>query len=362
MNFNEISNVRLVNQQVFHPVYKSVKDVVEKMAALQAQDFNMSKWAIGTRLSNSTVKAIESAFNKAEILRTHLLRPTWHIVSSEDIYWITKLTAPQIKSALKSRQKELELTESVIKKSYKVIADSLEKGKHLTREELVKELEKSKIKTSNNRASHIFLMAELEGLVCSGIISGKKQTYALLEKRVPGKKILYKDEALAELAGRYFSTRGPATLQDFAWWSGLSISDSKNALEMIRKDFISETINSKTFWFKDSFPASNGENDTVHLLPAYDEFVISYKDRSPAVDQGNIIKAVSNNGIFRPVIIHNGKVTGIWNTLRNKEKVLIEAKLFKSPGNKVKKLIQEAAFKFGKFFQEEIESIIVQFE
>lgn len=198
-------------------------------------------------------------------------------------------------------------------------------------------------------------MAELDGLICSGIIKKKKQTYALLEERVPLKKILYRDEALAELAKRYFTSRGPATVQDFAWWSGLSMSDSRNALEIIKGSLNSVTINSKTFWFKDSSSVSENKKDVIFLLPAFDEFIISYRDRSAAITQQNFSKAVSNNGIFRPVIVYKGNITGIWRPVRKKDKVLIEIKLFKLPRNSMKKLIKKASSGFGKFLGKEIE-------
>ncbi len=355
MLFDEISRLRLVNQQVNHPFNKSAKDVVKEMGALQAQDFNMSKWAVGIRLPFSTNRTIETAINNAEIIRTHLLRPTWHIVSAADIYWLLELTAPQIKSSLRSRHKELEITELVIKKSKKIIENSLQGEFQLTRDELVSKLENSKIKTNNNRASHLFLMMELDGVICSGIIKGKKQTYALLEERVPAKKILYKDEALAELAKRYFTSHGPATLHDFTWWSGLSMLDSRNALEIIKESFISETVNSKTLWFKDSFKNKEKMNNEVYLLPAYDEFIISYKERSAAIAQENISKAVSCNGIFRPVIVHKGKVIGIWKSEKNRDKILIEAALFKSHSNLTSSLIKKASLLFGNFLRKKVE-------
>ncbi len=226
---------------------------------MQAQDYNMSKWAVGVRLPGSTNKTIETAIDMAEIIRTHLLRPTWHIVSAKDIYWLLELTAPRIKASLKSRHKELEISEYVIKKSKKIIEDALLGDHHLTREELVGKLENSKIKTNNNRASHIFLMAELDGLICSGKIKGKKQTYALLEERVSRKKNFNREESLAELSKGYFKTRGPATLQDFAWWSGLTLTDAGKAFETVKEDFISEMINSRTFWFEDSIVSSQSK-------------------------------------------------------------------------------------------------------
>ena len=358
MLFDEISKLRLVNQHVSHPGHKAAEVVVGEMVAIQAQDFIMAEWAIGIRLHNPTNKTIETALNNAEIIRTHLMRPTWHIVSSKDIYWLLELTAPQIKSSLRARHKELEINEQVIKKSKKIIENSLQRDNHLNREELISKLENSKIKTKNNRASHIFLMLELDGLICSGITKGKKQTYALLEERVPAKKFLYKDEALAELAKKYYTSHGPATLYDFAWWSGLSMRDSRNALEMNKENFISETFKSKTFWFKDSPEIKQKMNNNIYLLPAYDEFIISYKDRSAAVKQEDISWAVSSNGIFRPVIVYKGTVIGLWKSIEKKDKILLEAILFKSNSNLTDRLINKASLLFGKFWGKPVEVTI----
>ena len=354
MHINEISNLRLINQQVLYSNMKSIDDIAKKLCAVQAQDYNMAKWALGVRVPGSTNEMIEASINNGEIIRTHLLRPTWHIVSSDDIYWLLGLTAPHIKTTLKSRQKELEITGYVIRKSKKIFEKELLDGHHLTRQELASKLEESKIRTNDNRASHIFLMAELDGLICSGRIKGKKQTYALLEERVSNKKMFSREEALAELAGRYFITRGPATLQDFAWWSGLSMSDSRNAIEMIKADFISEKFNSSLFWFKDPLLLSKRKNDEIFLLPAFDEFIISYKDRRAALPKENNSKAVSNNGIFRPIIIHEGKVIGIWRPSRKKEKIIIEIQIFKLINNAIKKLIEKSSKKFGNFLGQDV--------
>lgn len=355
MNINEIINLRLINQSISNTLSSGVKEIVTQMCAVQAQDFNMAEWAVGVRLNGSNIKTIETGLNNAEILRTHVLRPTWHLVTANDIYWMLELTSPRIKSSLKSRHKDLEITKNVINKSKKIFEKALGADHHLTREELVNKLNKSKIQTNNNRASHIFLSAELDGLICSGIIKGKKQTYALLEERVVSKRILYKDEALAELAGRYFKSRGPATLEDFVWWSGLSVRESRNALEMIRNDFVSVKIDSRTFWFKDASDTKKNMDNKIYLLPAYDEFLISYKDRSAVIPDEYFSKTVSNNGIFRPVIIYNGKVIGIWKRVRKKDKVLIEAILFKSPTNSTKKMIKKASLMLGDFLRDEVE-------
>ncbi|MBI5352017.1 MAG: AlkZ family DNA glycosylase [Chloroflexi bacterium] len=325
------------------------------MGAMQAQDYSMVKWAVGVRLPNSTDRTIESAINNGEIIRTHLLRPTWHLVSAEDIHWILELTAPQIKATLKSRHKELGISEAIVTKSNAVIKQALSDGIHLTRNELVTELEKHKIMTNENRASHLLLRAELDGIVCSGATKGKNQTYTLLEVRVPKTKPLSREKALANLARQYFSSHCPATIYDFVWWSGLSTSDAKQALEMVKSDFVSETIDSHAYWFTNILSSPKPEKEDVHLLPAFDEFIISYKDRSASLPFENHNKTVSNNGIFRPVIVVNGQIVGIWKRSIKKDKVIVEAEFFKQPSKSTMLQIEKATVQYGCFLEKEPE-------
>lgn len=354
MNLIEISNHRLRNQQIVESKFKTAQDIVDWMGAMQAQDFNMSKWAIGARLPDSTEKLIESAIDKGEIIRTHILRPTWHFVSSDDIYWMLELSAPHIKACMKSRDKELGLTDTIFKKSNVLIEKALRDGHHLSREELLTEFIKSGIPVDNNRTSHLLMRAETEGIICSGKTKANKQTYALLSERAPKAKTLKRDEALAELAKKYFTSHCPATLQDFVWWSGLSVSDSKQALEMIKSNFISETIGNQTYWVTNSFSNSRIDRDLVCCLPAYDEFIISYKDRTASLSFEKHHKAVFNNGIFRPIIVLNGQVIGIWRRMIKKDKVLLDTEFFYVPDKTVKDRLINAFNLFGHYINKKI--------
>jgi hypothetical protein len=355
MTFTDISNIRLINQQINAQKLKSVKDVINWMGAIQAQDFSMSKWAIGIRLPIATEKAIETAIDNGEILRTHLLRPTLHFVSADDIYWILKLTAPGIKASLKSRYKELELSESLFMKCTAIIEDELKGAIHLTREELTAILDKAKISTGGQRAYHILVRAELDGIICSGIVRSGKQTYALLNERVPKTKDLHKDEALEKISRKYFLSRGPATLQDFKWWSGLSMTEARNAFEMIKSDLVSEKAGSETYWAQSCLYVPENKEYSAHLLPAFDEFLISYKDRRASLPLINFKKAVSENGIFRPVIVINGQVMGLWKRTIKKEKVIIETDLFDPDNDSIKNQIEEGIEKFGQFLEKQTE-------
>jgi hypothetical protein len=349
MTFLEISNTRLFSQKIAATEFTSAKEMVGWMGAMQAQDYTMAKWALGTRLLNSTDEMVENAFNKGDIIRTHLMRPTWHFVSADDIYWMNNLSAFKIKSKLKSRHHELELSDSIISKSNTIFEKALLKGENLTREEMAAELERANVKPNNNQLYHLLFCAELDGIVCSGKMKGGKQTYALLSERVPFKRDLTKDESLAELAIRYFTSRCPATIDDFAWWSGLTISDAKNGLELVKSGFISETIDSMLYWFPISFSNAQSDKTSVHLLPAFDEFLISYKNRSASLSLTDNLKAVSSNGVFHPIVVRNGQVIGIWKRTIKKEKVIVEISFFQSPEPSTKSLVEIEAYRFGQF-------------
>jgi hypothetical protein len=354
MDPSQISHIRLHTQQVTATKFTSPKDLVYWMGAMQAQDYAMVKWAIGARLPNVTEKDVEKALDSGDILRTHVLRPTWHLVTAEDIRWMTALTAPHIKPLANSRHRDLGLTEEIFRKSGKVLEKTLRDGNHSTRDELIAKLNQAGIKTDENRASHIFVRLELNGLICSGVSKHGKQTFALLDERVSQSKPLSRDEALSALAQRYFSSHCPAMLDDFSWWSGLSKTDAKRALDMAGSNFISETIESKTYWFSEEFSKVKPK-ETAYLLPAFDEFIISYKDRSATVTFDNHKRAVSINGIFNPVIVVNGETIGIWKRTFKKDTVAIETEYFAKPTSAAKKMISQRMEQYAKFLGKKLE-------
>jgi len=349
MNISDTPFIRLHNQQLTQTNFKTAKELVNWMGALQAQDYNQAKWALGVRLPHLTAEQIETTFNQGDFIRTHLMRPTWHFVSPDDIYWLLELTAKQIKSAMKARNRQLELTEEVFRKSQEVMINVLEGNRSLTREELGVYLNNAGIKTADQRLPHILMEAEIDGIICSGGIREKKQTYALLSERVPEKKSLTKDEALALLARKYFTSHGPATLADFVWWSGLPVSEARKALALNKDVLFSEIHESDTYWFSGSFSHQKPETDSVVLLPAFDEYLISYKNRSAAIEADHHAKAISSNGVFRPIIVVNGRISGLWKHTIKKDKLLIDLNHFRPHNQSEKRLITRAAESFGHF-------------
>ena len=337
----EIVEQRIINQQLAGTKFKTPEEIVSWMGAMQAQDYAMSKWAVGVRLPNSTDESIEAAINKGEIIRTHVMRPTWHLVAPSDVRWMLALTAPHLRNALKSVHKTMGLTDQLFKRTNSIIEKSLSKNGSMTRGELVSELNKNKIKPDNLQMIHVMFNAELNATVCNGPMRGKQFTYALLDERVASTKTLTREESLAELSLRYFRSHGPAAIQDFAWWSGLPAADAKNSLEMIKSKLSSEKLENQVYWFKET-SAKEFTIRPIYFLPSYDEFMISYKDRSHSLASKFTASAITGNGIFRPIIVVNGQVIGIWSRDIKKERVIMESKFFKSSLKLKKKEMTEA--------------------
>jgi hypothetical protein len=359
MDPSAISQLRLINQQITGTTFTSPQEIVGWMGAMQAQDYAMLKWAVGARLPGSHQADIQQAIDAGEVIRTHVLRPTWHLVSAQDIQWMLALTAPRLKASLRHRHTQLELSEAVVSKSNRLIERLLRGGHQLKREELVAVLNQAGIQTNENRASHLFFCAELEGILCSGADRDGKPTYALLPERAPEKRSLSKEEALACLAKTYFTSRCPATLQDFAWWSGLTASDARQALDLVKASFISETIGNRTYWLSPACAHANlSSQEALYLLPAYDEFIISYQERNASLQQADDPRAISENGIFRPVIVLDGQVIGTWKRKIEKKNVKVGIELFKPPNQMIIHKIEEAAAQYAHFLGFETASVV----
>ncbi|HIH73743.1 MAG TPA: winged helix DNA-binding domain-containing protein [Methanosarcina sp.] len=349
MNSSEIVRLRLHNNGLSHSPFKSATDAVSHLGAVQAQDFAAAKWALGLRIKDSTDEDIEKAFNEGKILRTHVMRPTWHFVVPEDIRWMLELTAPRVKTLLEPSNRKLELDYALFSRSNSAIVGALQDHKYLTRQELKAVLANKGIKTDVQRLAHIIMWAELEGLICSGPKCGKQFTYALLEERAPKIKKLNREQALAKLALNYFTSHGPAQLKDFSWWSGLAVKDAKNALELIESKLEQETLDSKTYWFPAHEEVTAPKSPSAFLLSIYDEYTIAYKDRSDISETRDIEKMISMGNALTAVIILNGKVAGTWNRALKKSRVEIRLNPFRQLNEEEQGTLESEVTRYGKF-------------
>lgn len=328
-----IIHLRLRNQGFAKSVARTPVEVVQWLGAIQSQDFLAAKWAVGQRITATTDALVEQAYNAGTILRTHLLRPTWHFVTPDDIRWMLALTAPQVKVKVAYNNRRLGLDQAVLARGNAVFDKALRGGRHLTREELAPLLiEAGVISASDDplRFLHVLINAELDGVVCSGALHGKQHTYALLEERAPNSRVLEREEALAALARRYFTSRGPATLKDYIWWSGLPVTDARAGLAMIKSQLVEEKIDGQSYWLDpSSLPATQEIAPTVHLLPNYDEYIVSYADRSAIYDPGRVKQVdARGNFLFNHTIVVDGQVAGTWKRALRKKSVEITPNLF----------------------------------
>jgi len=283
------------------------------------------------------------------------MRPTWHFVTPADIRWLLKLTATRVDAVNAFTYRQQGLDKKIFKRSHDVIIKTLEGGKHLLRTELQTALKQKKIMAAGVRLSALMMKAELEGLICSGPRRGNQFTYALIDERVPPEKAMSRKDALETFATRYFASRGPATLKDFACWSGLSMKEAREAVDMLAVEFMKNKINGQDYIF---LPASfgNGKIQSNFLMPDYDEYGMGYKDRRAIFNNAIDLSAFKNeNPIFNRMIILDGKIAGTWKRVIKNDKVAIETVPFGPLTKNKKQALAKAIDKYCLFAGKEVE-------
>jgi hypothetical protein len=341
---------RLRNQQLLESSHRTPVQIVSWLCAMQAQDYPAAKWAIGLRAPGSQDADVEQAFNDGLILRTHVLRPTWHFVAAEDIRWLLMLTAPRIRAANSYYYRQAGLDAKTFLKSCAMIHRALEGGQTLTRVELAAHLKRAKIPAEGLKLAYILMQAEIEGVICSGPRRGKQFTYALLEERAPTAKTRARDEAVAELAKRYFASHGPASVRDFSWWSGLTLKEAQQAVDAVRPMLESASVGGTTYWSGDNAPGSSSKSAGAMLLPNYDEYLIAYKDRAPVIDAARTANVVArSNGAFANHVVIDGRLAGSWSRTIRTNAVLIEVAPYKKLTAAQTRLVANAADCYGEF-------------
>jgi hypothetical protein len=311
-----IARQRLANQCVSRREYRTPEDVVAWLGAVQAQEYALAKWALGLRMVDGTTDAqIERALNEGRILRTHVMRPTWHFVRSTDIHWMLKLTAPRVHQALAYANRQFGLDIAVCRRAVKVFERALRDDGCLTRAELGSRLTSGGVVMKGVPLGLLTIYAELEGVICSGPRRGKQLTYALLASRAPQVRQLSRDEALAELTARYFRSHGPATVRDYVWWSGLRTADARRGLEMNHAR--REEIDGLTYWTIVPTPLGRGTRARVHLLPIYDEYLVAYRDLAA------VPRNAATFGVLPQALVVDGEVVGKWKSTPQKHGYLL---------------------------------------
>lgn len=346
----DIALQRLRNQRLIGQKFQKPDDVVRWLGAVQAQDYYGAKWGIAQRCENVTDRDLDDAFNSGKVLRTHVLRPTWHFVVPEDIRWMLALAAPRVHAASAYYYRKTELDPPFLKQCGELLESALRGNSFLTRSELADRFKGEGIQADGLRFGYILGYWELEQLICSGPLRGKQFTYALIDERVETSKVLDRQEALTELTWRYFSSHGPATVQDFGNWSGLTIADGKAGLEANQRRLLEEVVDGKSYWFSDSSVVERPEKPAIHFLPNYDEHLIAYKDYRPAFDP-DVYESLEPNDyrMLAHLMTRDGKVVGGWKRTIARKRVDIQANLVTSLSDVDMASAQDSARHYGEF-------------
>ena len=345
----DIAHLRLHSQHIVGTPCETPADVVGALGAVQAQDYLGSLWAVGLRMRDATEAAIEAAIAARTIIRTWPMRGTLHFVATADVRWMLKLMTPRVIAGSASRLRQLELDDAVLGRGADVFTNALQGGKQLSRPAMYQVLEAAGISTAGQRGIHLLGQLAQAGLLCFGAREGRQPTFALLDEWAPHTRTLERDEALAELALRYFTGHGPATVQDLMWWSGLTAADVRAAVAMVETQLVRETVDGTILWRGPGKPTGESA-PAVYLLPGFDEYLVGYKDRGAVVRPGDWQRVnPGSNGMLSPTIMIDGLLAGTWKRTFKKGAVVVAPQPFTPLSAAEQAGLAAAAERYGRF-------------
>ena len=342
-----IARQRLANQRIDGPGHRTAEDVVGWFGAVQAQEYEPAKWGLGLRMRDGVRNAdVQRAFDEGRILRTHVLRPTWHFVTPADIRWMLELTAPRVRLRMATYWRQMEMDAKAFSRGTAVIERALGDRRCLTRAELGEELRRARRPLAGFRLAHLAMFAELEGVICSGPRRGKQSTYALLSNRAPRAPKMDRDEALGELVKRYFQSHGPATVRDFVWWSGLTTPDATRGIQIAKA--VRQEVRGRIYWTVGSARLATREQP-AHLLPIYDEYLVAYRDRDVVPHAPSLTAAYGRPVNFQHAVIVDGRVAGTWRITRTARAIAMRATTLRRLKPRERRAVADAATRFERF-------------
>lgn len=322
-----VADRRLRTQRLTGPPLAAPGQVVDLLCAMQSQEHAAALWSIGQRCADQTEASVQQAFDDGAFLRTHVLRPTWHFVAPVDIRWLLELTAPRVHQLNAYMYRQEGLDEKTLRTGADAIVGALADGRHRTRAELAGVLSDAGIAdVARFRLVYLLMFAELEGLICSGAMQGRQHTYALLSERAPAAVSMDREQALAELARRYFSAHGPATAQDLAWWSSLPVADVQRGLTLAADDLASERQADRTYWFAPRQPSvSSPDGSVAYLMQGFDEYLMY----GPSRDQIDLAQVRgTDRPVFNNVLVVDGQLAGNWRRTTKRGEITIDVHLY----------------------------------
>lgn len=319
---------------------------------MQAQDYRGGLWSVGARAARLTESDVERALSEREIVRTWPMRGTLHLVAAEDARWLPALLGPRASQAAAGRRRAMGLDDDAVRSVRAAWEATLSGGRSLGRAELFKSMDAAGVDSGAQRGPHLLRYFAEQGLLCFGAHEGKQPTYALIEEWVPNARVLERDEALAELARRYFTGHGPATLDDFAGWAYLPKADARAGLNAVQSDLAEDEVDGTTYWSAGDAadPRAARRATGVQLLAGFDEYVLGYKNRS-AFMTPEIFAAVvpGGNGMFKATVIHDGQVVGLWTTKRLTKRQVVSVSWFDGRTRVAERSLATAVQRYGQF-------------
>jgi hypothetical protein len=353
---SEIVLRRVVGQRLAGPRPADPAEVVAALGAVQAQDHPAGLWAIGLRTPDATQADVTDAIAKRMIVRTWPMRRTLHFVAAEDVRWMLALLAPREIAASARRLRQLELDDAAFRKSRALALRELGPGAPLTRAEMYARLARAGVSPAGQRGIHILARLAQEGLICFGPHRDKQPTFALLDACVPAGRRLEREEALARLAARYFTSHGPATVIDFAWWSGLTMADARAGLADAASRLASDSIDGVAHWLGRGRRPAPARRPRAHLLPPWDEYLVAYRDRRDAVARLPSRRAeAAYRLLLGPVVVLDGHAIGTWRRRREKDREVVTVGLFVPLGPVERGALEDAAARHGRFLGRAVE-------
>lgn len=345
-----IARLRLATQHIARPAFDDPAAVVRWMGAVQAQDYVGALWGVGLRTRRATEASVEAAIARGAIVRTWPMRGTLHFVAAQDIRWMLELLTARVVAASTARHRQLELDERIFARAGRIAEQALAGGKPLRRTALYDVWNAAGIATGGSRGLHIVGYLAQKGLICFGPRDGKQPTFVLLEEWVPNARQLARDEALGELARRYFTSHGPATVHDFAWWSGLTVTDARAAIELATSQLVRDDVGGRTHWrgASSASPASSAAY-SAHLLPPWDEFTVAYRDRDAVLDPAHSRRVNAGGGVLKPVVVVRARVVGSWQRTLRKGGVVVKSTPFARLAPDETRAVAAAAERYGRF-------------
>ena len=352
-----LTSLRLAAQRIGVGAFERPSDAVRHLLGVQAQDFTGAKWTVGLRCAGATDASIESALADRSIVRSWPMRGTLHFVAPEDLAWMLSVTAERTMRTAAGRHVQLELTDADFARARDLTEAALSGGRSVRRDELLRLFSDNGIAVDGQRGAHLIGYLAHIALIVFGAVDGKQQTFALLDEWVASPRVLERDEALAEFALRYFTSHGPATVRDFAWWASLTLTDARRGLAAVQGSVEELIVNDTSYFHAPDFsaPDATPKPSGVVALPGFDEYLLGYSDRSAPLAEEYFERIVpGKNGMFLPTIVVDGEVVGTWRRTVMAKSVRVESDPFVPLSTAAERGFRDAASDYARFMGREL--------